>query len=269
MILESVISSRWLKKLTRSFSLICDICELVEERMMLSAIKRWARKCIYVLDKTFLSLKLFLLRNMGGIHKYQANPFNKTDGNISGRHCGDRFAEFNSRIPEGLAPSVLDIGCNEGYFTFKMAERGGVCIGIDWGADQINNAKDLAKHHNVPNALFARMDINEQTISGLPGVDLVICMSIFHHWARKDGEAAARSILQKLCAKATCYLVFETGQPDEKKADWADRVSFMGGDHEEYVKSMLQEFGFKSVTSLGLFGTTVSDEPRILYFAEK
>jgi len=237
--------------------------------MILSAVTRWMRKCIYVVDKTVLSLKLFLLRNVGGIHQYQADPFNTRRENISGRHCGDRFLEFNSRIPEGIATSVLDIGCNEGYFTFKMAERGGVCIGIDWGVDQINNAKDLAKHYNVSNALFARMDINEKTIPGLPEVDLVICMSIFHHWARKDGEAAARSILQKLCAKATRYMVFETGQPDEIKADWADSMSFMGSNHEQYVNSMLKEFGFKSVTSLGLFATTVSDEPRILYFAEK
>jgi len=236
---------------------------------MLFSVKRLILNFIYIFDVKCLAAKLVFLRIVGGIHKYQPDPFKSVSEANIGRHCADRFTEINKRITDGKALSVLDVGCNEGYFTFKMAERGGICIGIDWGADQVSNARDLAKHYNVPNALFARMEINEETISGLPDVDLVICMSIFHHWARKDGEVAARSILQQICTKANRYLVFETGQPDEKKADWADSISFMGNDHEGYVNSMLREFGFTSVSSLGVFATTVSDEPRVLYLAEK
>ena len=127
----------------------------------------------------------------------------------------------------------------------------------------------MARLHKVPNAVFARIDIDKHSIAGLPRVDLVICLSIFHHWARRLGEESAKDIMRQLAARTRRYMVFETGQPDEIDTDWAKDLSFMGADHDGYVLNMLREIGFERTTNLGQFPTSISPVPRNLYLAEK
>jgi SAM-dependent methyltransferase len=232
--------------------------------------RRIAFAVTYKFDRLWLRLKLAVRAKSRYLGAYQANPFAADSQNsIGGRQCADRFSAFSKLLPDGEPLSTLDIGCNDGYFTFRMAERGGLAVGVDSGSVQIDNAQDLARLHKIPNAVFARIDIDDRSISGLPRVDLVICLSIFHHWARKLGEENAKGIMRRLAERTRRYMVFETGQPDETNTDWAKDLLFMGADHDAYVLNLLREIGFESVINLGQFPTSISPVPRNLYLAEK
>ena len=77
-----------------------------------------------------------------------------------------------------------------------MAKRGGFSIGVDYGRNEILAAKALSVKHSVNNIAFAQMEITPENASLLPKVDMVICLSIFHHWIRKLGEADSLKIMR-------------------------------------------------------------------------
>ena len=217
----------------------------------------------------FLRFRLLFQLHLGFLKPYQPNPFSSKQGkrNPSLRNCADRYEAFSALLPQDMPLSVLDIGCEQGYFVFRMAERGGFCIGIDWDRHKIEIAQALSTVYNVNNALFAQMDINNKTASTLPKVDMVICLSIFHHWAHKLGEYDAKEIMIKVSNCAEKYLIFETGQPNEVKKKWAERLSFIVPDIDSCVRSFLYELGFEKIHNLGQFPTSVSNVPRNLYVA--
>jgi SAM-dependent methyltransferase len=165
--------------------------------------------------------------------------------------------------------SVIDIGCQIGYFTFALARRGGFCLGIDYARNEIMIAQALAAVHRVGNATFAQMEINAETAASLPRADVVVCLSVYHHWVRKLGRDGAEKILRNLASRASRFLVFDTGQPDETGAEWAEKLSFMRPDIDVFLRTFLQELGFSQVDNLGTFRTSISSVPRHLYLATR
>lgn len=217
-----------------------------------------------------LRLRLVVQRVLRLTHEYQADPFAKgAPKSTEGRSCVDRFAAFSTHLPDGTPLSVLDIGCNQGYFVFRMAERGGLCIGIDSDRNEVMYARAQAAIHRVPNTVFAEMTVDRESAKGLPAVDVTICLSIFHHWVRFFGADAAKDILRTVADRTRRYLIFETGQSEEKDAVWASEVAFMGPDSGVWIRSFLTELGFSTIHEAGPFATTVSNVPRTLYVAVK
>ncbi len=227
----------------------------------------YANAGLHRLDRLALRTRLALDLRAGLTTLYQPNPFDPGHRQAAaGRACADRFAAFSKHLPADTPLSTIDVGCNIGYFVFRMAERGGLCLGVDWGRNEIALARRLAAKHNVANALFAQMAVTEKTAATLPTADLVICLSIFHHWARKLGLDGATAIMRGLAGHAGKYMVFETGQPDEP-TDWASDLHFMGSDPQGWTQQYLSDLGFAEVTHLGEFPTSLSPIPRNLYLA--
>ncbi len=214
-----------------------------------------------------IRIRLFCQFRFHLMKDYQPNPFSDHAfiKNVDGRECYDRFHAISDVLPNKPL-SVMDIGCNIGYFVFRMAERGGFCLGIDWGRNQIMVARSLAELHRVNNAVFSEMEVDPKSITSLPKVDVVICLSIFHHWVRRYGEQKAREMLISLASRAEKYIIFETGQPDEAQKPWSRLLHFMNQpDFETWVKEFLHTLGFEKVELCGPFPTSVSDVPRKLF----
>jgi SAM-dependent methyltransferase len=198
---------------------------------------------------------------------YQPNPFTEQPGRPDRRACRERFEAFAAKLPPG-ALSCIDIGCNIGYFTFRMAKRGGVCLGIEIGRNEVSYARGLATLHDVRNAAFLQFEISSQNVLALPRADVMICMSVFHHWARKFGLDEATRIMDGLAQRCQ-FLVFETGQHNETDTRWAQQLAFMGEDSDAWIQKYLRERGLSSVIRLGEFSTTLSAVPRHLYLAQR
>lgn len=96
-------------------------------------------------------------------------------------HPKKRFDEMASAIPEDLkGTSVLDIGCNAGFFSFESMDRGATDVtGIDLKQGYIDQASFCAdvRGQNV--------DFHTRDIYDLPALgrtfDLVFCIGILYH----------------------------------------------------------------------------------------
>jgi SAM-dependent methyltransferase len=225
-----------------------------------------ASAVLYRLDRLWLRVQVGLQSVLGIAGHYQPNPFAVDSDPRDRRACPERFEAFSKALPAG-ALSCIDIGCNIGYFTFRMAQRGGICLGIDTGRNEISYARGLAALHGVRNAAFLQFEISADSIAALPRADVIICMSVFHHWVRKLGLEEATRIVDGM-ARRCSFLVFETGQHDETDTSWARHLSFMGEDCDSWIRDFLVARGFQSVELMGDFSTTLSAVPRHLYLAQ-
>jgi ubiquinone/menaquinone biosynthesis C-methylase UbiE len=222
---------------------------------------------LYRLQKLLQRTQLAVQSAVNMTGGYQPDPFAPPSGPSDRRACAERFAAFAAALPPGPL-SCIDIGCNIGYFTFRVAARGGVCIGIDTGRNEISVARGLAAKHGVQNIAFLQFDVTPDSVNALPQADVIVCMSIFHHWARKLGLAQATRIMDGIASRCR-FLVFETGQHNETDTSWAKQLSFMGNDCDQWIRAFLTDRGFGSVEPIGEFSTTLSDVRRTLYLARK
>ena len=156
---------------------------------MINFLRGIAGAIMYRVVKVFGEIAV-IYADEGGVVKYVCSKMHipRKDVLDDERASYGRLDAINNFLPENEALSVIDVGCNLGFFTFKMAERGGFCIGIDYGRNEILAAKALAYKNSVDNIVFAQKEITPENASMLPKADMVICLSIFHHWIRKLGE---------------------------------------------------------------------------------
>ncbi len=165
--------------------------------------------------------------------------------------------------------SCLDIGCNEGFFVFKLADRGGLCVGIDSGRNEIMTANSIKSIYQIDNVIFSNLYVKPKDITGFPVFDVVIFHSIFHHLVSNNGLEFAKDFVRKVASINSKYLIFETGQPNEKGVTWSDNMNFMLPDIDLWVKDMLMECGYTKVSVIGNSKSFRSDVQRSLFLAEK
>ena len=237
---------------------------------MQSLFKNLGNACLYRYIKYSFRVQLFLQMKVGLLKTYAPNAFVPRNKIFHDERASyGRLDAINRFLPENYQPTTLDVGCNLGFFTFNMAKRGGFSIGIDYGRNEILAAKALAFKYSVNNIVFTQMEVTPKNASLLPKTDMVICLSIFHHWIRKLGEKDSLRIMKGLASSANKYFVFDTGQPNEKNVDWSESVEFMNPDIDKWADDYFKALGFSKVVNLGEYRTSVSDVPRTLYIAVK
>lgn len=82
----------------------------------------------------------------------------------------------------GLAgKKVLDVGCNEGFFSMHMAEQGADVLGIDIDEQRITKARFVKQAFGAGDAVrFELMDIYSDQFRALPRFDLCLCLGFIH-----------------------------------------------------------------------------------------
>jgi SAM-dependent methyltransferase len=77
--------------------------------------------------------------------------------------------------------SVLDVGCNEGFFSIKMAEKGASVHGLDIDENRIEKARYvnsiLGKEGKIK---YNVTDIYSSEFKDLPTFDLTLCLGFIH-----------------------------------------------------------------------------------------
>lgn len=101
--------------------------------------------------------------------------------------------------------SVLDIGCAEGFFCARAAERGLQAIGIDSSPESIRTARNTRSDGAVE---FRAEEVTPETIGDLPESDIILFLTVHHHWVRAFGFESAAAMIRTLCAKSD-LLVYE------------------------------------------------------------
>ena len=75
---------------------------------------------------------------------------------------------------------VLDVGCNEGFFTFQLANLGGELLGIDIDPQRIEKAQFVREVLNQFKVDFRVLDIYSEEFDLIPHFDFCLCMGFLH-----------------------------------------------------------------------------------------
>jgi tRNA (mo5U34)-methyltransferase len=98
------------------------------------------------------------------------------------RYPENKFKRFRHVIPEDLSgKSVLDIGCNAGFYSFEMKRRGAErVLGIDHDERYLAQARFAASVLGVRDVEFRRGEVWDVGALG-ERFDLVIFMGVLYH----------------------------------------------------------------------------------------
>ena len=183
------------------------------------------------------------------------------------RVCIDRWEAVQCHLPKKKG-SVLDIGCNIGYFSFKFSEEGHFSYGVEHHRKNILICSAIKHCTQVTNVSFLRHSVDIDFLEKMPKYETIVNLSVFHHWVKQYGQERAQKMMAIISDKCDC-LIFETGQSNETGSQWPQILSFMGEDPEAWITDFLVQIGFKNVTNLGTFSTDLTQTKRTLYIAKK
>ncbi|HEY8592559.1 MAG TPA: TIGR04290 family methyltransferase [Sphingomicrobium sp.] len=99
-----------------------------------------------------------------------------------GDYPGSKFKRFAPHLPEDMSgKSVLDIGCNAGFYSIEMKRRGASRVfGIDSDDRYLAQARLATETLGFADIEFAKMDVYEVGAIG-EKFDFVIFMGVLYH----------------------------------------------------------------------------------------
>lgn len=148
--------------------------------------------------------------------------------------------EFISSFIDEEDQTLLDIGCAEGELAARAADMGLEVIGFDRNVTRLESAK--RKHRSYSNLQFQRAELSPDTIRDLPDADVILFLTVHHHWIRAYGWEEATAMFHTLLAKADTVIYEPPGHiPIRESAvdgdlDPGDSVSY-------YTDLIDSEFG--------------------------
>ncbi len=137
---------------------------------------------------------------------------------------------------------ILDVGCNEGFFSVQMGRRGGQVLGIDVDTHRIDKARFIqsivASDLDVQ---FRLMDIYSDEFENLPRFDLCLCLGFIHRVP--DPYRAVAAIAARVDMIVFEWKALKFGPHDEAFAYFSQK----GIDTRDYFGT---EFWLLSYTAL-------------------
>ncbi len=118
----------------------------------------------------------------------------------------ERWKLVHSAFPSDCG-AVLDIGSNLGAFTARAAQEGHITLGIEREKYLIHRAR--AANKGVKGCAFMEANIDLATCERLPTFDVILLLSVHHHWHHAFGAAVAADMLRSVVLKARKLVVFE------------------------------------------------------------
>ena len=131
---------------------------------------------------------------------------------------------------------VLDLGCNAGYFSLHLAQKGADVIGLDYAQGFVNLCEYLAEANNIKTAKFVCGDVNKVLNStDMEQFDLVLGLSIFHHLAYRTSFEEVRRLLKNISDKTDFLMEAAIKEEGEKWSnslpsnyrDWLSDYSYI------------------------------------------
>lgn len=166
--------------------------------------------------------------------------------------------EYISGHIDNAHGTLLDIGCAEGYFTAKAAESGLQSVGIDVDRHRISDAR--LSNGAVENLEFRRRKITPDTIAELPEADIVLLLTVHHHWVSEFGWDDAKRMVQTVMANSS-VLVYE---PPGNRLIHPEKGSdgYELNPATEYYRELLDEIGGSDVSIVDQCTVPYTNEAR-------
>jgi cyclopropane fatty-acyl-phospholipid synthase-like methyltransferase len=183
----------------------------------------------------------------GGYHPISGNNGTWT---IDKRDVGQRWELMESKLLES-DKNVVDLGCSEGFFSMKMAQKGLFTLGLDISPGRLKTAIAHQVNAETHNVAFMFQQLTPKAIERLPVFDVVILTSVFHHLVQFKGMEETDAIMAAIKSKVGRVMFFDTGQSNELHHAWHSLLPDMGEDPAEWIKNYLLELGFSKVDYIG------------------
>ncbi len=173
-----------------------------------------------------------------GLRSYQPPPMPLRAARPARRAAGteSRWLAMLPLIHAVKPVTALDIGCNAGWFTMRLASLGVATIGVESDPPMYRTAIHAARRLGGAPAAVMVLRVDPQSAILLPGSDLVLLLSVWHHMVRDFGLAAADRILETAWSRTGQVLFFETGQA-ECAAEFG--LPDMGSDPRAWIEEHL------------------------------
>lgn len=121
-------------------------------------------------------------------------------------------AEQKWRLIESeLGPpgSLLDIGCNEGYFTLQAAEKGWCAWGVERLDGTVAYARRAAEARGLDTALFFNGALTPEAVRCMPRFDVILFLSSYHDFHHAYGGQRAFALFDDLLRVCRRKMLFE------------------------------------------------------------
>ncbi len=122
---------------------------------------------------------------------------------------------------KGRKLKILDLGSRQGFFSFKLAEKGHELVGVDSGPNT-EFCNNLCTNYPDLNVSFFDEDIYKFIDSNNISFDLVLGLNIFHHAIYSHGINFVRKYISKLILQSEVF-IFELALKEEN-AYWSSSL---------------------------------------------
>ncbi len=168
-----------------------------------------------MLDGVRLRLDTFprgrLGRRLSG-HRYHPLPWLDLPGSYRSAWTVERWQTMLPVISDLQPQSGLDIGCNAGYLTLRLAETGIPVVGIESDPASFRIALAARRAAHLDQVGLLDMHVDPTTVHALPVADATIFLSVWHHMVRAWGMATAKQVLKAIWDRTGKVMFFETGE---------------------------------------------------------
>jgi len=184
------------------------------------------------------------------------DPTNIAPGLNNPSHVWGHVADL---IPKDLrGKRVLDIGCNAGFFSFKMAERGADVVGIDTDQEVSKQSSFIDQARFCNEVMGLHVDFRKQDLLELgdpEGFDVILFLGVLYHVAN---FCDAISQVADLAKKGAIVLV--ESEIGERSTTYYGNKTYHGDPSTFFVPSvnimlaMLLEYGLEPLRDMLVMG---------------
>lgn len=163
-----------------------------------------------------------------------------------------RWGMIRGAIPPG-SRNLLDLGANLGELTARAADSGLWSVGIELSPDVVRKAQ--TRHYAKENCALSVGTVTPDRIGLFPRFDVILVLSVHHHWHKQYGADIAATMLRDLVVCAERAVIFEG--PSRTMRYEKDLPEFEDNDTESvtsYYKSYLDSTVGDLVSDVTLIG---------------
>ena len=203
----------------------------------------------FFVDKWF---RLALRNFIRSYHAYQPVRFEGKLLQPGRRDFEHRWKLIRREAVDCGARTVLDLGCSEGYFTQRAArELGCFSLGIDANIQRLTVAQNIntLQRHELTGFMYGHINID--SLACLPRFDMVLFLSVLHHFLKEHGVDHCIEILRVVRTKTNKLMVFDMGYKKKILEPWAKSRRIVGEEPSAWIAEILRLAGFSQVDLIG------------------
>lgn len=177
---------------------------------------------------------------------------------------------IRANLPENPG-TVLDIGCNEGFFTINAAKKGWFAWGFDLLENAIDYAVGTARKEGLNNVFFSEGGITPENVKKFPKFDVIFLLSIFQEICSKFSIEKGYEVFDDLLKICKGRLFFEPSSINRKYCK-GERVFAVDNDFESinnWVGQLVSRSTGWKFQYIGKTAYTDNEPYRFMFLIEK